>query len=90
MKRFYVVGNPVSHSLSPKLFTYIFNTLNIDAEYLTYMPTTSNELRSFLNNKMNKFSGLNVTLPFKVDSYHILDQHDKLASKIKSINWFQA
>ena len=35
MKKFCVIGNPVNHSKSPDIFSYIFDTLNINAKYYT-------------------------------------------------------
>ena len=32
-KKFGIIGNPISHSLSPVLHKYWFNKYNIDAEY---------------------------------------------------------
>ena len=86
MKRFYVVGNPINHSLSPKLFTYIFNKLNIKAEYLSYMPDSVNNLQYFLKNKRNTFHGLNITLPYKIDIFNSINKHDAISAKIKSTN----
>ena len=33
MKRFAVIGNPVAHSLSPRLHNYILQQLGITADY---------------------------------------------------------
>ena len=33
MKKFLVIGNPIEHSLSPKLHNYWFKKNNIDANY---------------------------------------------------------
>ena len=33
MKKFLVIGNPINHSLSPKLHNYWINQNNIDADY---------------------------------------------------------
>ena len=33
MEQFAVIGNPVSHSLSPDLHNWVFQRLGIDAEY---------------------------------------------------------
>ena len=33
MKKYIVIGNPIDHSLSPKLHNYWFNQNNINAEY---------------------------------------------------------
>ena len=34
MKKYLVIGNPIEHSLSPKLHNYWFKQNNIDAIYL--------------------------------------------------------
>ena len=33
MKKYFVIGNPIDHSLSPKLHNYWFKENNIDAIY---------------------------------------------------------
>ena len=33
MKQYFVIGNPIDHSLSPKLHNYWFKINNIDAVY---------------------------------------------------------
>ena len=33
MKKYLVIGNPIEHSLSPKLHNYWFKKYNIDANY---------------------------------------------------------
>ena len=33
MKKYLVIGNPIEHSLSPKLHNYWFEKINIDANY---------------------------------------------------------
>ena len=33
MKKYFVIGNPIDHSLSPKLHNYWFKENNIDAVY---------------------------------------------------------
>ena len=33
MKKYFVIGNPIDHSLSPKLHNYWFREYNIDAIY---------------------------------------------------------
>ena len=66
MKQFTVMGNNVSLSKSPKLFTYIFNTLNIDAYYSYTQIADFQELTQFFNtpSSMN-YLGINITIPFK-------------------------
>lgn len=86
MKNFYILGNPIKHSLSPMLFNYIFSTLNINAQYLSYKCLNTNILKSFLINNINNYSGINITLPFKINAYQIVDDHDLSAKNIKAVN----
>ena len=66
MKQFTVIGNNVSLSKSPKLFTYIFNTLNIDADYSYTKIANFQELTQFFNTLLPmNYSGINITVPFK-------------------------
>ena len=54
MKRFYIIGNPVSHSKSPEIFNYIFSLLNINAEYLSYNALNETLFDEFIfENKCN-------------------------------------
>jgi len=86
MKTFYIVGNPVNHSLSPKLFQYIFNILNINAKYLSYQASSMNYLMTLFRNETCNISGLNITMPYKIEVYNRLNNHDTLSEKIKSTN----
>tara|TARA_Y100000590_G_C15693665_1_gene1004347 strand:- start:847 stop:1644 length:798 start_codon:yes stop_codon:yes gene_type:complete len=86
MKNFYVIGKPVAHSLSPKVFTYIFNKLNINAQYLSYSPINSIDFLKFINNNVDCFAGLNITLPYKVDAYNFIKERDKYSNVTNTIN----
>tara|TARA_Y100000590_G_scaffold428005_1_gene538859 strand:- start:3967 stop:4764 length:798 start_codon:yes stop_codon:yes gene_type:complete len=86
MKHYYVLGNPINHSLSPKIFTFIFNKLNIHASYYTHMPNNLIELKSFLNSEIKEFNGLNITLPYKLDAYNLISEYDYFAQLTQSVN----
>ena len=63
MKKFGVIGNPISHSLSPQLHNYIYNKFGIYAEYSKLLIKDSYDLSEFIID--NKFDGFNITLPYK-------------------------
>ncbi len=86
MKTFYIIGNPIEHSLSPKLFLHIFNRLDIKARYLPYMPLNDNTLITFLENNIDNFSGANITLPFKINAFNLVHSNDMSSKNIKSVN----
>ena len=83
MKKFYVVGNPIEHSLSPTIFNYLFKKNNINAKYLKYNAKNKTDFLKFIKDK--NFHGLNITLPYKKIAYNIIDKKgDNTASE--SIN----
>ena len=65
MKKFLVIGNPIQHSLSPKLHNYWFKKNNIDAIYEKKLIDENNIKEIILEIKENKIQGINVTVPFK-------------------------
>ena len=86
MKNFYVIGNNVSKSKSPLLFKYIFNKLNIYANY-SYMEIQNfGDLDLFIKKKYNDISGFNITIPFKKSISKYCSEIDKSVSDLDSIN----
>ena len=83
MKKCYVVGSPIKHSLSPAIFNYLFKKNNINAKYFKYNPENETDFLKFIKNE--NFYGLNITLPYKKSAYKIIkNQDDHVANK--SIN----
>ena len=86
LKHFTVIGNPINHSLSPKLHQWIFNQLNINAKYskslvnLEDLPNIINKLTK------NELDGVNVTLPYKENIIKYLDEINPRAKSIGSVN----
>ena len=48
MKRFFIIGNPISHSLSPTLHNYWFRKYNIEAEY-GLLEAKEDEIKNVMN-----------------------------------------
>ena len=81
-----VIGNPISHSLSPKLHTYWLNRYGLDGEY-TALKVTEDELEKTLRALPAKgFIGANVTLPHKVSVMQFADQITDRATLIGAAN----
>ena len=79
-----VIGNPVSHSLSPLLHNTGFIARKLKAVYLPFLV---NDLRDFLGAiKPLNIAGFSVTLPWKERILHHLDDCDPLAMKIGAVN----
>ena len=86
MKKFLVIGNPIVHSLSPKLHNYWINENNINALYEKHK-LDENDLRDlFFQVKEKKIDGINVTVPFKKAVIPFLDQLTNEAVKTQSVN----
>ena len=69
MKKFFVIGNPIDHSLSPKLQNHWLKEKNIDATY-DKIKLEDAQIKNFLQDiKDQKIAGCNVTVPFKKKLY---------------------
>ena len=65
MKKYLVIGNPIEHSLSPKLHNHWLKENNIEAIY-DKKKLNENELKNIISEvKDEKINGINVTVPFK-------------------------
>ena len=86
MKKFAVIGDPISHSLSPIMHRWIFNELNINATY-EKVHVKKNQLNKIIN-KMNEgiLDGINVTLPHKTNIISHVDEINSRAKLIGAIN----
>ena len=86
MKKFLVIGNPIDHSLSPKLHHHWFNENNIEAVYEKKQLNESDIKEIIGEIKKEKINGINVTVPFKKTIIPFLDQLTPLAKKVQSVN----
>ena len=86
MKKFFVIGNPIEHSLSPKLHNYWIQSNNLKAVYgkikldLSELDNLIKEIRE------KKIDGINVTVPFKKSIIPHLDILSSNALRTQSVN----
>ena len=86
MKRYLVIGNPIKHSLSPKLHNYWFMQNNIDAVY-EKQQINENEIKfPLIELAKGRVDGINVTVPFKNKIIPFLDELEYFAKKTQSVN----
>ncbi len=86
MKKYLVIGNPIDHSLSPKLQNWWLKENNIDARY-DKIKLEDHEIKNFiLNIKEQKIAGCNVTVPFKKTVIPFLDKLSPEAEQTQSVN----
>tara|TARA_Y100000768_G_C23899029_1_gene644104 strand:+ start:91 stop:888 length:798 start_codon:yes stop_codon:yes gene_type:complete len=86
MKKFLIIGNPISHSLSPKLHNYWFKESNIDGNY-EKNELDKNQLEKIIQKiRKKEIFGMNVTVPFKQLILPYLETKSKIAEETNSVN----
>ena len=86
MKKYLVIGNPVEHSLSPKLHNYWIKNNNIKATY-EKQKINEDEIEILISEvKKKKLNGINVTVPFKKKVIPYLDRLSLEAKSTQSVN----
>src|SRR5574341_176385 len=85
MKLFGVLGDPVSHSLSPAMHNAAFKTLGMDCEYHAFRVSRDNLRDAIRGAYVLGFGGLNLTIPLKEKALGIV-KPSELAEQIGAIN----
>ena len=86
MKKYLVIGNPINHSLSPKLQNWWLKENNINATY-DKIKLEDHEIKNFIQTiKEQKIAGCNVTVPFKKTVIPFLDKLSPEAEQTQSVN----
>lgn len=82
---FAVIGDPVSHSLSPVMHNAAFRHLGLNAEYAAIC-VKNEELESFAKHAVSKLDGFNITVPHKNAIIPFLDTISRQAELASSVN----
>jgi len=86
MKKYIVIGNPIEHSLSPKLHNYWIKKNNLDAAY-DKKQLNESDIKGIIDEVKNgKVDGINVTVPFKKSVIPFLGKLTPLANETHSVN----
>jgi len=86
MKKYFVIGNPIKHSLSPKLHNHWFRQNNLSDVYNKTLLIETN-LKSFIDDFRNgSIHGANITVPFKNKIIPFLDKVSETVEKTQSVN----
>ena len=81
MKKFAVVGRPISHSLSPKIHHEFAKQCNIKISYEAV--EIEEDFESTIKEMFaSGYDGINVTIPFKEKAFQLADQ---IYSKYKTL-----
>ncbi len=84
--RYAVIGNPVEHSLSPQLFTWLFSELGIRTDYSRQLVLPEDLPNIIARLNRGDWQGLSVTLPHKEAVCGMLDELDSSAMRVRACN----
>ena len=85
-KNFAVIGNPIHHSLSPQIHAAFAKEAGIDIHYeaiLSPLDQFQDTVKALIT---QKFTGVNVTLPFKKEAYALASTHSNQAKIAEAVN----
>ncbi|MFD1705478.1 shikimate dehydrogenase [Siminovitchia sediminis] len=85
-KLFGVIGDPISHSLSPVMHNRELNELGIDAYYHPFHIKGEDLKTAVEGMKVMGMNGFNITIPHKTAIIPLLDKVDPLAEAIGAVN----
>ncbi len=85
MRKFGLIGYPLSHSFSKKYFTDKFEAEGIEAEYLNFPIESLEELDDIIRSEP-ELVGLNVTIPYRTSIIPLLSNVAPCALSIQSVN----
>ena len=86
MPRFAVIGDPIAHSASPRLFNWLARRLGLALSYEA-VRVPSGSLAAFLEEaRAGHWEGLSVTIPHKQDALVLADRADPRAIRTGAAN----
>lgn len=87
MKRLFgVIGDPISHSMSPMMHNDALNNLRIDGYYHPFKIAPEDLTIAVKGMKAIGIEGFNVTIPHKTSILSLMDRLDPLANAIGAVN----
>lgn len=87
MSKFYgLLGEKLAHSISPEIHQIIFRELNMDSAYHLFEVEKQQVQKAVEAFKVLGASGINVTIPYKLDVMEYLDDIAIEAKKIGAVN----
>ena len=86
MKKYLVIGNPIEHSLSPKLHNHWIKQNKLNAVY-DKKKVNEDDIEAIISEvRKEKISGINVTVPFKKSVIPFIDELSSEANETQSVN----
>lgn len=87
MNNYFVIGNPISHSLSPLIHNHWFRKYRVDSNY-EKRKLDEDDLKGFIEEvrRVSQINGANVTVPFKKKIIPFLDELTEISQRTLSVN----
>ncbi len=85
MKKYGLIGYPLTHSFSKRYFTEKFEKENIDAAYENFEIETIDKFPGIIKENP-ELAGLNVTIPYKEQVIPFLDELNDSAKEVGAVN----
>ena len=86
MKSIWLLGNPISHSLSPTFQNAGLQHLNIDAKYSVRAVDIREFSKVMAEMRSGDVLGANITIPYKTTIMDHLDEIDPFAISVGAVN----
>jgi len=83
---FAILGDPVAHSLSPRMHNAALSALGIDGIYVPFHVAPVDLPAAIAGVRALGIAGLSVTVPHKEKIIHLLDEIDPAARRIGAVN----
>lgn len=85
MKKYGLIGYPLTHSFSKRFFTEKFERENVDATYENFEISNISLFPRIIEDNLDLI-GLNVTIPYKEQIISFLDEMDEAANEVGAVN----
>ncbi len=86
MDRYAIIGNPVAHSLSPRIHALFATQTRQTLSYEALLAPIDNFARTVNEFRARGGKGLNVTLPFKLEAWAFVHQRSAKAERAGAVN----
>ncbi|WP_449537052.1 shikimate dehydrogenase [Ferdinandcohnia sp. Marseille-Q9671] len=85
-KVFCVIGDPISHSMSPLMHNDLLDHYKLSARYHAFHVETGHVRSAIEGMRGLGIAGMNVTIPHKVEVMEYLDEVEEVAANIGAVN----
>ena len=86
MNRYAVLGAPIAHSLSPRIFERFAALSGVALSYEALATTPQTLKATLLRLSQEGYQGLNLTSPLKEAAFPLVDAHSQTAAQAQAIN----